>query len=65
PVGCLDAIGARVGAGASREMRCQAAASCGLIPEPAECLPAATVSGDSGLDMLRVTLDLLGATSGE
>lgn len=46
----------------SRHLTCAAAAACGLIPEPADCLPAAPISGAEAIDFFRRTLDLLGAT---
>lgn len=45
----------------SRQLTCAAAAACGLIPEPADCLPAAPISGAEAIDFFRRTLDLLGA----
>lgn len=41
---------------------CRKAASCGLIPETADCLPGAAISGDESLELFRQTLDLLGST---
>ncbi len=39
---------------------CQAAASCGLIPSPADCLPEATVSGEVVVEMGRLAQNQLG-----
>jgi hypothetical protein len=39
---------------------CSRAARCGLISEPAECLPQATISGSAALEMSRAALEQLG-----
>jgi hypothetical protein len=38
---------------------CEAAASCGLIPTPADCLPEATLSGQVMVEMGRIAQDQL------
>ena len=43
----------------SREALCAAAAACGLLPEPADCLPEAGVSGREAADWIRRTAALL------
>ncbi len=54
-----------VGAVAGRErlswpIACAAAASCGLVPEEADCLPAATLSGAEAVEICRRAQLLLG-----
>lgn len=44
----------------SVEFVCQAAASCGLIPDPADCLPTSTVSGQVVVEMGRLAQSQLG-----
>jgi Flp pilus assembly protein TadD len=43
----------------SREVLCAAAAACGMLPEPAECLGDAGLSGAEAADWIRRTLALL------
>ena len=38
---------------------CAKAAQCGLIPEPADCLPRAGLSGSEAIELFRRALDLL------
>jgi tetratricopeptide (TPR) repeat protein len=45
-------------------LTCRKAAHCGLIPETADCLPEARISGPDALDLFRRTLDLLGSSWG-
>ena len=40
---------------------CREAAQCRLIPEAADCLPSASISGAGALELFRLSLDLLGA----
>ncbi|MCP4654746.1 MAG: hypothetical protein GY856_04920 [bacterium] len=42
-------------------LACRKAAQCRMIPEPADCLPAAEISGPEALDLFRRCLDLLGS----
>ncbi len=42
---------------------CAAAARCGLLPAPEDCLPGATLSGSEALEMFRHTLQLLSTGS--
>ena len=37
---------------------CAAAARCGLLPEPADCLPGAPLSGAEALELVRRALRL-------
>ncbi len=39
---------------------CRATAACGLLPEPADCLPSAKLSGAVAMQMSRKTLEQLG-----
>lgn len=57
---CLDPAEAKALAG-SQSLVCRKAAHCRLIPEPADCLPEARISGPDALDLFRRTLDLLGS----
>lgn len=41
---------------------CELAAACGLITEPAACLPSAPVSGPEALGLFRLVLDPLGSS---
>ncbi len=56
---CLD--GAKVRLDAPNAWVCEAAARCRLIPEAADCLPRASISGGEALDVFRHSLDLLGS----
>lgn len=61
---CLDAPAAAAldpSRKASRDLVCRTAARCGLLPEAADCLPEATLSGAEALDFFRLTLDILGS----
>lgn len=42
---------------------CQAAARCGLLPEPADCLPGANLSGSEALELVRRALQLFSSAS--
>lgn len=57
PPACLDGVGTAQ-LEASRRLTCERSAVCRLIPEPIDCLPAATVSGAEALELFRRTLDL-------
>jgi tetratricopeptide (TPR) repeat protein len=46
----------------SREALCGAAAACGYLPEAADCLPEAGVSGVEAADWIRRTQSLLGGS---
>lgn len=46
----------------SPSLVCRKAAQCRLIPEVADCLPEARISGPDALDLFRRTLDLLGSS---
>lgn len=39
---------------------CETAGACGLLPDVADCLPTATVSGREALELSRLTQELLG-----
>ncbi len=56
---CLG--GAEVRLAASSSWVCEKAAHCRLIPEAADCLPRAPISGGESLDFFRHSLDLLGS----
>ncbi len=56
---CLD--GAKVRLAAANSWVCETAARCRLIPEAADCLPRASISGGEALDVFRHSLDLLGS----
>jgi hypothetical protein len=43
----------------SSDLLCAAAARCGLIPAPADCLPRGPVAGREALELIRLGLDLL------
>lgn len=58
---CLSESEARALAAASRRWICRKAADCRLIPEEADCLPQASLSGPDALDLFRRCLDLLGS----
>ncbi len=45
----------------SWSLTCRKAAQCRMIPEEADCLPAADISGPEALDLFRRCLDLLGS----
>ncbi len=55
PAACLRAP---PGSSPSWDTVCAAAARCGLLPEPADCLPGATLSGVEALELIRHTLQL-------
>ncbi len=55
---CLDGTPVRTLATAASWV-CGRAASCGLIPESAECLPWAAISGTEALELFRRNLNLL------
>jgi hypothetical protein len=59
-VGAPPPACARSGSGstAARDAVCQAAAACGLVPDPADCLPGGGVSGREALDWIRKALRL-------
>ena len=56
---CLTRTEAR-GLSGSQSLTCTKAAQCRLIPERADCLPGARISGPDALDLFRRTLDSLG-----
>lgn len=60
PVACL-AEGEAESLGRSSDSICQAAARCRLIPERADCLPSASVSGAEARELFRRGLELLGS----
>jgi hypothetical protein len=60
PVACIGDT--RSGVSLDPETVCTVAASCGLIASEADCRPAATVSGSEGLELSRLTLNLLGVS---
>ena len=45
----------------SREALCSAAAACGMLPEAADCLPEAGVSGAEAAAWIRRTQSLMGS----
>ena len=57
-------VGAAAGPSPGRESVCQAAATCGLIPSAADCLPGGGVGGREVLDWIRRSLRLSGSDSG-
>jgi len=57
---CLAEVEATALAG-SWTLTCRKAAQCRMIPEEADCLPAAEISGPEALDLFRRCLDLLGS----
>jgi hypothetical protein len=57
---CVKKLGPGT-ANAAPPLACERAAACGLITEPAACLPAAAVSGPEALELFRLVLDLLGS----
>lgn len=64
---CLEGTG-----GAARDMQvrsrpwiCASAARCGLIDDPASCLPSAPVAGAEALEIIRRGLDQLGGAESE
>ena len=58
---CLETAEVRLTA--STDWVCEKAARCRLIPEAADCLPWAPVSGGEALELFRRSLDLLGSES--
>ena len=58
---CLSEAEARTLAAAPMRWTCRKAADCRLIPEEADCLPLASLSGPDALDLFRRALDLLGS----
>ena len=52
-----------MGLNASSFLVCEKAAHCRLVPEAADCLPRAPISGGETLDFFRHALDLLGSAS--
>lgn len=58
---CLG--GTEVPLTASSYLVCEKAADCRLVPEAADCLPRAPISGGEALEFFRHALDLLGAGS--
>lgn len=57
---CLDGADV-VNLAVSSSWVCDRAALCGMIPEAADCLPWATISGGEALDFFRHSLDLMGS----
>ncbi|MFP3940292.1 MAG: tetratricopeptide repeat protein [Thermoanaerobaculia bacterium] len=55
PAGCLTVP---LGPDPATEAVCAAAARCGLLTRPGECLPGATLSGAEALELIRHTLQL-------
>lgn len=55
PAACLDGP---VGERPPTERVCEVAAHCGLIAEPADCLPGGTLSGAEALELVRRALEL-------
>lgn len=58
-IACLSTLEVR-SLGQSADFVCRKSAACRLIPEPADCLAQARISGPDALDLFRRTLDLLG-----
>ena len=60
PLACIG--GARSDFSLDTETVCTVATHCGLIASVADCRPAATVSGSEGVELSRLTLNLLGVS---
>lgn len=58
---CLGDSGVLVRASSAHPQLCALSAQCLLIPEPGDCLPAASISGSEALELVRTTLDMLGS----
>ncbi|MEM7350159.1 MAG: hypothetical protein AAF657_05090 [Acidobacteriota bacterium] len=58
---CLSGAAESSTVGRSWRAICQQTEHCQLIPEAADCRPAATISGGEVLELFRHTLDLLGS----
>ncbi|HUF78036.1 MAG TPA: hypothetical protein VMR44_03870 [Thermoanaerobaculia bacterium] len=59
PAACLASP---LGRSPAQESVCSAAARCGLVSEPADCLPGATLSGAEALELVRRALRLFSAS---